>query len=52
MTFNFQKKFFIWLIKNPLKMMKKLYFILKALSVLKIFKFLSRLSGHVSKRPD
>ena len=27
------------------------YFILKALFVLKIFKFLSRLFGHVEKRP-
>ena len=40
----------ICLIESPLKMMKNaLYFILKALFVLKIFKFLSRLFGHVGK---
>ena len=34
--------------KSPLKMMKNaFYFTLKALFVLKIFKFLSRLLGHV-----
>ena len=38
------------LIESPLKMMKNaFYFILKALLVLKIFKFLSRLFGHVEK---
>ena len=37
-------------IENPFKMMKNaFYFILKALFVLKIFKFLSRLFGHVEK---
>ena len=41
---------FICLIESPLKMMKNaFYFILKALFVLKIFKFLSRLFGHVEK---
>ena len=40
----------IYLIESPLKMMKNaFYFILKALFVLKIFKFLSRLFGHVGK---
>ena len=40
----------IWLIESPLKMMKNaFYFILKALSILKIFKFLSRHLGHVWK---
>ena len=45
------KKFcFICFIESPLKCMKKaFYFILKALSVLKIFKFSSRLFGHVEK---
>ena len=39
------------LIKAALKMMKNdFYFILKALFVLKIFKFLSWLFGHVGKR--
>ena len=38
----------ICLIDSPLKMMKNaFYFILKALFILKIFKFLSRLFGHV-----
>ena len=37
--------------ESPLKMMKNtFYFILKALFVLKIFKFLSLLFGHVEKR--
>ena len=37
-------------IESPLKMMKNaFYFILKALFVLKIYKFLSRLFGHVEK---
>ena len=40
----------IWLIKSPLKMTKNaFYFILKVLSILKIFKFLSRYFGHVWK---
>ena len=38
------------MIEIPLKMMKNaFYFILKALFVLKIFKILSRLLGHVGK---
>ena len=41
---------FICLIESPLKMIKNaFYFILKAFFVLKIFKFLSRLFGHVEK---
>ena len=37
-------------IERPLKMMKNVfYFILKALSILKMFKFLSWLFGHVEK---
>ena len=40
----------ICLIENPLKMMTNSFcFILKALFVLKMFKFLSRLFGHVEK---
>ena len=40
----------IYLMESPFKMMKNaFYFILKALFVLKIFKFLSRLFGHVGK---
>ena len=40
----------ICLIESPLKMMKNaFYFILKALFVLKIFKFLLRLFRHVGK---
>ena len=40
----------ICLTESPLKMMKNtFYFILKALFVLKIFKFLSGLFGHVGK---
>ena len=40
----------ICLIESPLTMMKNaFYFILKALFVLKLFKFLSRLFGHVGK---
>ena len=40
----------ICLIESPLKMMKNVfYFMLKALFVLKIFKFLSGLFGHVGK---
>ena len=39
--------------ESPLKMMKNaLYFTLKALLVLKIFKFLSWLFGQVAKRLD
>ena len=39
--------------ERPLKMMKNaFYFTSKAFSVLKIFKFLSWLFGHVSKRLD
>ena len=38
---------------SPLKMMKTaFYFTLQALSILKIFKFLSWLFGHVEKRLD
>ena len=40
----------IYFIESPLKMMKNaFYFILKALFVLKIFKFLPRLFGHVRR---
>ena len=40
-------------IESPLKMMKNaFYFTLKALFVLKIFKFLSWIFGHVAKRLD
>ena len=40
----------ICFIESPLKMMKNaFYFILKALFVLKIFKFLSWLFGHIEK---
>ena len=40
----------ICLIESPLKIMKNaFYLILKTLFVLKIFKFLSRLFGHVGK---
>ena len=39
--------------ESPLEMMKKVfYFTLKALFVLKIFKFLSWHFGHVEKRLD
>ena len=39
--------------KSPFKIMKNaFYFTSKALFVLKIFKFLAWLFGHVSKRPD
>ena len=45
-----QKICVICLIESPLEMMKNaFYFIVKALFVLKIFKFLSRLFGHVGK---
>ena len=41
------------MIESPLKMMNNAFqFILKAHFVLKRFKFLSRLSGHVGKRLD
>ena len=40
----------ICLTESPLKMMKNaFYFILKALFVVKIFKFLSRIFGHLGK---
>ena len=43
-----KKNCFICFNENPLKMMKNVfYFIIKALHVLKLFKFLSRLFGHV-----
>ena len=49
-TPSLQKKSVICLIESPLKMIKNVfYFILKALFLLKIFKFLSRLFGHVEK---
>ena len=45
-----KKSCVICLIESPLKMMKNaFYFILKTLFVLKIYKFLSRLFGHVGK---
>ena len=45
-----KKVFIICLNDSPSKMMKKyFYFILKALFVLKIFKFLSWLFSHVEK---
>ena len=44
----FKKICVICLIESPLKMMKNaFYFILKAIFILKIFKFLSQLFGHV-----
>ena len=47
---HYKKICVIFLIENPLKMMKNAFhFILKALFVLKIFKFLSRLFGHIGK---
>ena len=47
-----KKVYFICFIESPLKMMKNaFYFILKALFVLKIFKFLSWLFVHVGKTP-
>ena len=46
-----KKKYLICFNESPLKMMQNaFYFILKALFVLKIFKLLSRLFGHVEKR--
>ena len=45
-----EKNFVICFTESPLKMMKNaFYFILKALSVLKVFKFLSWLFGHAEK---
>ena len=45
-----KKNYVICLIESPLKIMKNaFYFILKALFILKIFKFLSRLFGHTGK---
>ena len=45
-----KKIYVIFLFESPLQMMKKAsYFVLKALSVLKIFKSLSRVFGHVGK---
>ena len=47
---HLKKNLCFYLIESPLKMMKNaFYFILKALFVLKIFKFLSRPFGHVGK---
>ena len=44
------KKRVIYFMESPLKMLKNaFYFTLKALFVLKIFKFLSWLFGHVEK---
>ena len=49
-TFTFQKNYFVCFKENDLETMKiTSYFILKALFILKIFKFLSRLFGHVGK---
>ena len=39
----------IYLTEIPLKMMKMLFLILKALFVFKIFEFLSQVFGHVGK---
>ena len=45
-----KKNCVIFLIGSPLRMMKTaFYFILKALFIFKIFKFLSRLSGHAGR---
>ena len=45
-----KKNCVIWSIESPLQMMKNaFYFILKALFVLKVFKFLSWFFGHVGK---
>ena len=45
-----KKNCFICLNENPLKMVKNdFYFVLKAPSVLKIFRFLSWLLGHLEK---
>ena len=49
-TLAFQKKLCYYVIRSSLKMMQNaFYFILKTLSVLKIFKFLSPLFGHAEK---
>ena len=49
-TLTFQKIFCICFNESPLKMMKNdFYFILKALVILKIFKFLSWRFGHAEK---
>ena len=46
----FKKHFFICFNDNPSKIMKNaFYFILKALFVLKIFKYMSWIFGHVEK---
>ena len=46
-----KKNCVIFLIGSPLRMMKTaFYFILKALFIFKIFKFLSRLSGHAGRK--
>ena len=46
-----KKEDFICLNESPLKAMKNaFYFIIKSLFVLKIFKFLSRLFGHVEEK--
>ena len=45
-----KRKLFICLDEGPLKMMKNtIHFILKALIILEIFKFLSCFFGHVEK---
>ena len=45
-----KKNFVICFIESPLKIIKNAFcFILKALFVLKIFKFLSLLFGHIEK---
>ena len=45
-----EKKYFIYLNESPLKMMKiAFHFTLNALFVLKIFKFLSWIFGHLEK---
>ena len=50
---SFRKICGICVIESPLKMMKNVfYFIVKALFVLKIFKFFSRHFGHIGKKPD
>ena len=42
-----------WVTESPLKIMKNAFYITwKALFILKIFKFLSWLLGHVEKRLD
>ena len=52
-TLTFQTKNSVYVSEGSLKMMKNaFYFILKALFVCKIFKFLSWLFGHIKKRLD